>query len=127
MPKITEVGIKERKGLSILNLPWLKKAIGSELLHGGIYLLAGEPGIGKTTLTIQILGDISRQGIQVLYIPTEQSLSDVKRVANRLFKLKDKADTSVFDNLFVDTIDDLGMLPWLLNKRILPRESEYSG
>ena len=44
MPKITEVGEKERKGLSIFNLPWLEKAIGPELLDGGIYLLAGEPG-----------------------------------------------------------------------------------
>ncbi|GAH36754.1 unnamed protein product, partial [marine sediment metagenome] len=50
-------------------LPWLKKAIGSVLIKGGIYLLAGEPGIGKTTLSLQILGDLSKQGIKVLYIP----------------------------------------------------------
>lgn len=127
MPKITDVGDKEKKGIALANLPWLIKAIGPELIDGAIYLLAGEPGIGKTTLTVQILGDISSQGIKVLYIPTEQSLSDVKRVAHRLFKQKNKEDTSIFDNLFVDTIDDLGMLPWLLNKRILPKDSEYSG
>lgn len=127
MPKITDIGDKEKKGIGLSNLPWLQKAIGPELIDGAIYLLAGEPGIGKTTLTIQILGDISGQGIKVLYIPTEQSLSDVKRVAHRLFRQKNKEDTSIFDNLFVDTIDDLAMLPWLLNKRILPKDAEYAG
>jgi len=127
MPRIIDVGDKEKRGIAFNNLPWLNKAIGPELIDGGIYLLAGEPGIGKTTLAVQILGDISNQGIKVLYIPTEQSLSDVKRVVNRLFKQKSKDDTSVFNNLFVDTIDDLGMLPWLLNKKILPKGSEYAG
>jgi DNA repair protein RadA/Sms len=127
MPRIVDVGDKEKRGIAFNNLPWLNKAIGPELIDGGIYLLAGEPGIGKTTLAVQILGDISNQGIKVLYIPTEQSLSDVKRVVNRLFKQKSKDDTSVFNNLFVDTIDDLGMLPWLLNKKILPKDSEYAG
>jgi DNA repair protein RadA/Sms len=73
------------------------------------------------------LGDITSQGIRVLYIPTEQSLSDVKRVANRLFKPKSKGGTSIFDNFFVDTVDNLEMLPWLLNKRILPKDGEYAG
>jgi DNA repair protein RadA/Sms len=127
MPKITDVGIGEKTGIAVVDLPWLKKAIGPELIDGGIYLLAGEPGIGKTTLTIQILGDITSQGIRVLYIPTEQSLSDVKRVANRLFKPKSKGGTSIFDNFFVDTVDNLEMLPWLLNKRILPKDGEYAG
>lgn len=127
MPKIIDVTDKGKKGIGFANLPWLKKAIGPELIDGGIYLLAGEPGIGKTTLTLQILGDISSQGIKVLYIPTEQSLSDVKRVADRLFARREKQGISIFDNLFVDTIDDLGMLPWLLNKRILPKDGEYYG
>jgi len=127
MPKITDIGDKEKKGIGIANIPWLKKAVGIELIDGGIYLLAGEPGIGKTTLTMQILGDVSSQGIKVLYIPTEQSLSDVKRIANRLFKYIDKVRGAISENLFVDRIDDLSMLPWLLNKRILPKDCEYSG
>ncbi|MCX7975092.1 MAG: AAA family ATPase [Candidatus Aminicenantes bacterium] len=127
MPKINDVSDEEKRGLSIKNLPWLKKAVGPELVEGGIYLLAGEPGIGKTTLTIQILGDLSAQGLKVLYIPTEQSLSDIKRVSDRLFGKKDKSKSSNLENLFVDTIDDLSMLPWLLNKKILPRDSEYFG
>jgi DNA repair protein RadA/Sms len=128
MPRMSDIEDKGKKGLDIPNLPWLKKAIGSDLIKGGIYLLAGEPGIGKTTLSVQILGDLSRQGVKVLYIPTEQSLSDVKRVVNRIYELEsDEVKSSISENLYVDTIDDLAMLPWFLNHRILPSESEYRG
>jgi len=128
MPKIIDIEDTEKKGIEILNLPWLKKAVGTKLIEGSIYLLAGEPGIGKTTLTLQILGDICSQGIKVLYIPTEQSMSDVKRVANRVFRdVGSEALSKINENLFVDTLDDLSHLPWILNKRVLPRESEYHG
>ncbi|MGQ9723108.1 MAG: ATPase domain-containing protein [Candidatus Jordarchaeum sp.] len=128
MPKIGDIEDKGKKGLDIPHLPWLKKAIGSEFIKGGIYLLAGEPGIGKTTLSIQILGDISIQGAKVLYIPTEQSLSDVKRVVERIYSLTTKEiRASINENLYIDTIDNLSMLPWFLNHRILPAQSEYHG
>lgn len=128
MPKMIDIGETDKKGIAIPNLPWLKRAIGSEMIEGGIYLLAGEPGIGKTTLALQILGDISGQGVKVLYIPTEQSMSDVKRVANRIFQGSDRETRlKIEENLFVDTLDDLTMLPWMLNKRVLPPDSEYNG
>jgi DNA repair protein RadA/Sms len=128
MPKISDVEDKGKKGLNLSELSWLTKAIGSDLIKGGIYLLAGEPGIGKTTLALQILGDLSGQGVKVLYVPTEQSPSDVKRVVNRLYNLgTKKIQSSIGQNLCVDTIDDLGMLPWFLTHRILPSGSEYHG
>jgi len=128
MPKISDIEDKGKKGLDISRLSWLKKAIGSDMIKGGIYLLAGEPGIGKTTLSLQILGELSRQGIKVLYIPTEQSMSDIKRVFNRLHKSEDDDRALQFgENLYVDTLDDLKMLPWVLNHQILPLEKEYHG
>ena len=128
MPKIIDIEDKGKKGLDILYLPWFKKAIGSEFIKGGIYLLAGEPGIGKTTLAIQILGDLSGQGVKVLYIPTEQSFSDVKRVVDRIYSsITKEVRASINENLYIDTIDDLSMLPWFLNHRILPPQSEYYG
>jgi DNA repair protein RadA/Sms len=128
MPKISDIEDKGKKGLDIPNLPWLKKSIGSDLIKGGIYLLAGEPGIGKTTLALQILGDLSREGVKVLYIPTEQSMSDIKRVVNRICDLEsEEVQSSISENLYIDTVDDLAMLPWFLNHRILPSESEYHG
>ncbi len=128
MPKMIDIEDKGKKGLDIPHLPWLKKSINSDLIKGGIYLLAGEPGIGKTTLVLQILGDLSRQGVKVLYIPTEQSLSDVKRVVNRIYDLEtEEVRLSIGENLYIDTLNDLTMLPWFLSHRILPSESEYHG
>jgi len=127
MPKITEIVEKGDKTLDISNVPWLKKSIGSDFIKGGIYLLAGEPGIGKTTLSLQILGELSRQGIKVLYLPTEQSLTDVKRAANRIFDVPESTKKSLFKNLFIDNIEDLTMLSWFLNNRVLSKKSEYHG
>ena len=128
MPKISDIEDKGKKGLDIPGLPWLKEAIGSDLIKGGIYLLAGEPGIGKTTLALQILGDVSKQGIKVLYIPTEQSLSDIKRVVNRIYGLETKGvQSSINENLYIDTIEDLSELPGFLKHRILPPQREYHG
>lgn len=127
MPKISDIEDKGKKGLDISKLSWLKKAIGSNLINGGIYLLAGEPGIGKTTLSLQILGELSRQGMKVLYMPTEQSMSDIRRVFGRLFRSDRDQQSKIGENLYVDTIDDLKMLPWFLNHQILPLEKEYHG
>jgi len=127
MPKIRDIEDKGKRGLDISGLSWLKKAIGSDLIKGGIYLLAGEPGIGKTTLSLQVLGEIAKQGIKVLYLPTEQSMSDIRRVFSRLFKSNRDQQSKTEDNLYVDTIDDLKMLPWFLSHQILPLEKEYNG
>ncbi len=110
--------------MDISGLSWLKKAVGSDLIKGGIYLLAGEPGIGKTTLSLQVLGELAKQGVKALYLPTEQSMSDIKRVFSRLFKSR---RSGAEENLYVDTIDDLKMLPWFLSHQILPLEKEYHG
>ncbi len=128
MPRIGDIEDKGKQELDISNLPWLKKGIGTGLIKGGIYLVAGEPGIGKTTLTVQILGALSKKGIRVLYIPTEQGLSDIKRVVNRIYRVDAKgAESPISENLYIDTINDLSMLPWFLNHRVLPPESEYHG
>jgi replicative DNA helicase len=47
-------------------------------LQTGIHLLAGEPGQGKTSFVLQIAGNVSREGIPVLFVSFEESL---KRLA----------------------------------------------
>ena len=128
MPKISNIQDKGKRSLDISGFSWLKKDVGSDLINGGIYLLAGEPGIGKTTLSLQLLAELAKQNIKVMYLPTEQSMSDVKRVFDRLHKsvAADKR-SRIEENLYVDTIDDLKMLPWFLSHQILPLEKEYHG
>jgi replicative DNA helicase len=61
MPRLNDITGKGPDTLDIgaPSLGWLKEAIGPGFIRGGIYLLAGEPGIGKTTLAIQVLGDLA--------------------------------------------------------------------
>lgn len=58
-------------------MPWLHEALRSGLTRGGIYLIAGEPGIVKTTLAVQILVDLAKRGVPVVYLTNEQGLADI--------------------------------------------------
>ena len=84
MPKFDDIISKGPDVIELASLPWLGKAIRPGLIRGGVYLLAGEPGIGKTTLAIQVLGELAKQGVKVLYLTTEQGLGDLKRAITRI-------------------------------------------
>ena len=61
----------------------LDLVLGGGILPGSVSLLAGQPGIGKSTLLLQICAEISRQA-PVLYISGEESAEQVKLRAERL-------------------------------------------
>ncbi|MEW6051455.1 MAG: DNA repair protein RadA [Candidatus Zixiibacteriota bacterium] len=60
------------------------RVLGGQLLSGMTVLIGGDPGIGKSTLILQAADAYSRQGIPVLYITGEESLSQIRIRANRL-------------------------------------------
>src|SRR5215470_17248552 len=84
MPTLDDVTGSGPSLIETPSIPWLARAVIPGLVRGGVYLLAGEPGIGKTTLAIQLLGDMARQGRKVLYLTTEQGLGDLKRAVERI-------------------------------------------
>src|SRR4030042_2442227 len=57
---------------------------GGGLVPGSITLLGGEPGIGKSTLILQIAEKIAKVGEKVLYVSAEESESQIKNRADRL-------------------------------------------
>ena len=61
----------------------LNRVFGSGIVEGSISLIGGEPGIGKSTLIMQICNNIAKQGI-VLYVSGEESESQVKLRCDRL-------------------------------------------
>lgn len=63
--------------------PDLDVVLGGGILAGSVSLLAGQPGIGKSTILMQICAHISR-GHSVLYVSGEESASQVKLRALRL-------------------------------------------
>lgn len=60
------------------------RVLGGQLLPGMTVLLSGDPGIGKSTLMLQVAEAYSRQRVSVLYVTGEESLSQIKLRAQRL-------------------------------------------
>lgn len=58
--------------------------LGGGLVRGSVILLGGRPGIGKSTLMLQVAANLARKGKSVLYISGEESLSQIKIRAQRL-------------------------------------------
>ena len=81
--------------------------IGGGIVPGSLTLLGGAPGIGKSTLMLQISGALSKVGT-VLYISGEESLSQVKSRAERLNISK--------DNIFLASETNLENIVSAINK-----------
>ncbi len=65
-------------------MPGLDRVLGKGLAPGGAILLGGEPGIGKSTLLLQLAGKLSEAGKTAVYVSGEESLSQLKARAARL-------------------------------------------
>ncbi len=65
------------------------KAIGGGLVKGQVALIAGEPGIGKSTLLLQLSHSLAKEGKKVLYISGEESVNQIYLRAKRLGALSD--------------------------------------
>ena len=61
----------------------LDRVLGGGLVKGSLILLGGEPGIGKSTLILQICNKVKGEG-QVLYVSGEESAEQIKLRADRL-------------------------------------------
>lgn len=101
----------------------LNTVLGGGILMGSVMLLAGQPGIGKSTLLMQICAEVAKDH-DVLYISGEESAGQVKLRAERLGASSDRlnfaASTSgndiaktiesgEFDLVIVDSIQTLAM------------------
>lgn len=60
------------------------RVLGGGLVQGSLILIAGDPGIGKSTLILQTAGRICAQGKKLLYVSAEESSSQLKLRAQRL-------------------------------------------
>jgi len=65
------------------------RVLGGGMVKGSLILIGGEPGIGKSTLTLQSMGYLSKQGKKVLYVSGEESGSQIKLRAERLDALSE--------------------------------------
>ena len=62
----------------------LDRVLGGGIVKGSLVLVGGDPGIGKSTLLIQVSSNVANSGKKVLYISGEESESQIKMRAQRL-------------------------------------------
>ncbi|MEY5024142.1 MAG: repair protein RadA [Actinomycetota bacterium] len=65
------------------------RVLGGGLVPGAAILLSGEPGVGKSTLLLEVASRLAKQGKKVLYVSAEESASQVKLRAQRTNALSD--------------------------------------
>ena len=65
-------------------VPELDRTLGGGLVPGGVLLLAGEPGVGKSTLLLTVAAESARKGLTSLYVTGEESAAQVRLRAERL-------------------------------------------
>jgi DNA repair protein RadA/Sms len=81
--KISEVEKKTDERI-LFNIEEFNKVLGGGMVTGSMVLVGGEPGIGKSTLMLQVA--VNYKGGKVLYISGEESLQQIKMRAERVSK-----------------------------------------
>ena len=66
----------------------LDRVLGGGIVPGSLVLVGGDPGIGKSTLLLQVCRNLAARGKQILYISGEESLKQIKLRANRIGEVK---------------------------------------
>ena len=62
----------------------LDRVLGGGIVEGGLMLIGGDPGIGKSTLLLQVCANLAADGKRILYISGEESARQIKLRARRL-------------------------------------------
>lgn len=80
---ITEVNIETETRIKI-PLEEFNRVLGGGVVPGSLVLIGGDPGIGKSTLLLQVSAYLNNSGSRVLYVSGEESASQIKMRAERL-------------------------------------------
>ena len=79
----------------------LDRVLGGGIVPSSLVLVGGDPGIGKSTLLLQVCRNLAERQVSVLYISGEESLRQIKLRANRIGEFSDKLQLLCETNLEV--------------------------
>lgn len=79
----------------------LDRVLGGGIVKGSLVLVGGDPGIGKSTLLLQVCKNLSNEHQSVLYISGEESLQQIKIRAERIGSFSDTLELLCETNLSI--------------------------
>ena len=93
-----EASIRASTGISELD-----RVLGGGIVEGGLMLIGGDPGIGKSTLLLQVCDQLAKEGQRVLYVSGEESARQIRLRARRLGV---ESDVYVLSENALDAIEE---------------------
>lgn len=81
--KLNEIEMNSEIRMST-NISEFDRVLGSGIVQGSLILIAGDPGIGKSTILLQTSGELCKNNKKVLYVSAEESAGQIKLRAERL-------------------------------------------
>ncbi len=101
---ITEIVVDEQNRKSV-GMKELDRVLGGGLVQGSLILVGGDPGIGKSTLLLQVCKNLAKEHVKVLYISGEESLQQIKIRADRIGQFE--KDLSLLCETSLTVIEDV--------------------
>ena len=86
---LSEIEIKEEDKL-LTGIGELDRVLGGGIVQGSLTLVGGDPGIGKSTLLLQVCRNLAASGRKVLYVSGEESQVQIKMRADRIGVFSDQ-------------------------------------
>ena len=81
--KLSEVSTQDKDRMTT-GIAELDRVLGGGIVSGSLVLVGGDPGIGKSTLLLQMCYNLTKEGKKVIYISGEESLAQIKIRADRI-------------------------------------------
>lgn len=78
----------------------LDRVLGGGIVCGSVILIGGDPGIGKSTISLQLCHELAEKGKKILYVSGEESVQQTKLRADRLYR-------KTSDNLYIVNATDI--------------------
>lgn len=88
MTPISQISLEDETKTKT-GLEELDRVLGGGIVKGSLILVGGDPGIGKSTLLLQVCKNLAKAQKEVLYISGEESLKQIKLRANRMGEFTD--------------------------------------
>ncbi len=85
------------------NITELDRVLGAGIVPGSVVLIGGDPGVGKSTISLQVSNQLTKQGVRVLYVSGEESVTQTKLRARRLGEVQT-------DGLYIVNQTDLSLI-----------------